>query len=76
MAENSSIVAEACAFASITELIAQKARTLRKCSLVRKIIQHVEYPALMARVTKIAEQDTAHLRKQLTPTVTSDAQLS
>ena len=42
----------------------ERARTVRKCSLVPKIIQHVEYPTLMARVTKIAEKDTAHLRKR------------
>ena len=53
----------------------ESAHTVRKCSFAHKVIQHVEYPALMARVTKIAEYDTAHLRKQLTPTVTSDAQL-
>ena len=41
------------------------AHTVKKCSLVHKIIQHVEYPALMARVTKIAEQDIAHLGNSL-----------
>ena len=53
----------------------KRAHTVSQCSLVHKIIQH-EYSELMARVTKIVEQDTAHLRKQLTPTSTSDAQLS
>jgi hypothetical protein len=50
--------------------------TVRKCSLVHEIIQHVEYPTMMARMAEIAKHDTAHWRKQLTPTVTSDAQLS
>ena len=54
----------------------KRAHTVSQCSLVHEIIQHVEYSELMARVTKIAEHDTAHLRKQLTPTATSDAQLS
>ena len=49
---------------------------MSQCSLVHEIIQHVEYSELMARVTKIAEHDTAHLRKQLTPAATIDAQLS
>ena len=60
------------------------AHTVRKLLLlllllllfVHEIIQHVEYPTPMARVAKITEYDTAHLRKQLTPTVTTDAQLS
>ena len=51
----------------------KRAHTVSQCSLVHEIIQHVEYSELMARVTKIAEHDTAHLRKQLTPTATSDA---
>ena len=32
--------------------------TVRKCSLVNKIIQRVEYPVLIARETKIAEYNT------------------
>jgi hypothetical protein len=55
--------------------ISEHMHTVRKCSLVHKIIQHVEYPTMMARVAEIAEHDTAHWRKQLTPTFTSDAQL-
>ena len=47
----------------------ERAHTVRKCSFVHEIIQHVEYP--MARVAKITEYDTAHLKKQLTPTVTT-----
>ena len=54
----------------------ERAHTVRKCSFVDKIIQHVEYPRPMARVAKNTEYDTAQLRKQLTPTVTTDAQLS
>ena len=54
----------------------ESAHTVRKCSFVHEIIQHVEYPTPMARGVKITEYDTAHLRKQLTPTVTTDAQLS
>ena len=54
----------------------ERAHTVRKCSFVHEIIQHVEYPTPMARVAKITEYDTGHLRKQLTPTVTTDAQLS
>ena len=54
----------------------ERAHTVRKCSFVHEIIQHVVYPAPMARVAKITEYDTAHLGKQLTPTVTTDAQLS
>ena len=42
----------------------ERAHTVRKCSLVHEIIQHVEYPTLMARVAKITEYDTAQLRKQ------------
>ena len=48
-----------------------RAHTWRKCSLVHKIIQHVEYLAPMARVTKFTENDTAHWRNLLSPTVTS-----
>ena len=44
-----------------------------ECSLVHEIIQHVECPMPMASPAKIAEYDTAHLRKQLAPTVTTDA---
>ena len=40
---------------------------------MHKIIQHVEYLALMARVTNCTENDTAHWRNLLTPTVTSDS---
>ena len=47
-----------------------------KCSFVHEIIQHVEYPTPMVRVAKITEYAALHLRKQLTPTVTTDAQLS
>ena len=54
----------------------KRAHTVSQCSLVHEIIQHVEYSELMARVTNITEHDTAHLRKQLTPTATSDTQLS
>ena len=54
----------------------ERAHTVRKCSFAHEIIQHVEYPTSMARVAKITEYDTAHLRKQLTPTVATDAQLS
>ena len=53
-----------------------RAHTVRTCSLVEEIIQHVEYPALTARVKKITQSVTAHLRKQLTQTVTNAAQLS
>ena len=49
-----------------------RAHTWRKCSLVNKIIQHVEYLAPMARVTKCTENDSAHWRNLLTLTVTSD----
>ena len=49
-----------------------RAHTWAKCSLVYKIIQHVEYLAPMARVTKCTENGTAHWRNLLTPTVTSD----
>ena len=49
----------------------ERAHTVRKCSFVHEIIQHVEYPMPTARVAKITEYDTAHLRKQLTPTVTT-----
>ena len=45
----------------------ERAHIVRKCSFVHEIIQHVEYPTPMARVAKITEYDTAHLRKQLTP---------
>ena len=54
----------------------ERAHTVRKCSFVHEIIQHVEHPTLMARMAKITEYDTTHLRKQLMPTVTTDAQLS
>ena len=54
----------------------ERTHTVRKCSFVLEIIQHVEYPMPMARVAKITEYDTAHLRKQLTPIVTTNAQLS
>ena len=54
----------------------ERAHTVRICSFVHEIIQHVEYLTPMARVAKITEYDTTHLRKQLTPTVTTDAQLS
>ena len=54
----------------------ERAHTVRKCSFVHEIIQHVEYPTSMARVAKITEYDTVHLKKQLTPTVATDAQLS
>ena len=54
----------------------ERAHTVRKCSFMHEIIEHVEYPMPMARVAKITEYDTAHLRKQLTQTVTTDAQLS
>jgi hypothetical protein len=40
---------------------------------VHEIIQHVEYPTMMACVAEIAEHNTTHWRKQLMPTVTSDA---
>ena len=53
-----------------------RAHIVRKCLFVHEIIQHVEYPTPMARVAKITEHDTAHLWKQHTPTVTTDAQLS
>ena len=53
-----------------------RVHTVSNCLLVKKIIQRVEYPELSARVKKITEKVTAHLRKQLTPTVTSAAQLS
>ena len=42
----------------------------------KKIIQRVEYAALIARVSKITEKSAAHLTKQLTLTVTSESQLS
>ena len=42
----------------------ERAHTVMKCSLVKDIIQHVDYPALTARVKKIAQQAIAHLRKQ------------
>ena len=54
----------------------ERTHTVKKCSFVHEIIQHVEYPTPMTRVEKITEYDTAHLRKQLTPPVTTDAQLS
>ena len=49
-----------------------RAHTWRKCSLVNKIIKHVENLAPMALVTKCTENDSAHWRNLLTPTVTSD----
>jgi hypothetical protein len=52
------------------------AHTWRKCSFVTEIIQHVEYSVPMARVAEIAQNVTAHWGNLLTPTVTSDAQLS
>ena len=36
--------------------------TWRKCSLVHKIIQHVEYSAPMARVNISAQNATTHLK--------------
>jgi peptide methionine sulfoxide reductase MsrB len=45
-------------------------------SFVTEIIQHVEYSVPMARVAVIAQNATAHWGNLLTPTVTSDAQLS
>ena len=36
----------------------KRAHTVRKSSLVHKIIQRVEYPALRACVAKISEHDT------------------
>ena len=54
----------------------ERVHTVGRCSFVHEIIQHVEYPTAMARVAKITKYDTAHLRKQLTQTVTTDAQLS
>ena len=54
----------------------ERAHTVRKCSLVPKIIQHVEYLTLMASVTNIAEKDTPNMRKQRKASVTSDVQLS
>ena len=38
---------------------------MRTCSLVRKVIQHVEYSMPMAPVPENAECYTADLRKQL-----------
>ena len=52
------------------------AHTWGKCSFVTEIIQHVEYSVPMARVAEIAQNATAHWGNLLTPTVTSDAQLS
>ena len=52
------------------------AHTWRNCSFVTEIIQHVEYSVPMARVAEIAQNATAHWGNLLTPTVTSDAQLS
>ena len=51
------------------------AHTVSQCSLVHKIIQHVEYSELMARVTKIADM-TPHtwgnsLRQQPRVTLSS-----
>jgi hypothetical protein len=43
---------------------------------VTEIIQHVEYSVPMARVAEIAQNATAHWGNLLTPTVTSDTQLS
>ena len=43
----------------------ERAHSVRKCSLVKDIIQHVEYPALTAPVKKIAQQATEHLRNSL-----------
>jgi hypothetical protein len=53
-----------------------RAHTWRKRSFVTKIIQHVGYSVQMACVAEIAQNATAHWGNLLTPTVTSDAQLS
>ena len=53
-----------------------RAHTWRKCSLVHKIIQHVEYLAPMARVTQCTGNDTAHWRFLLTESVTNEVLLS
>ena len=42
----------ACAFALIAELTAQEAHTVRKCSLVKKITQRVEYAELVNKITE------------------------
>jgi hypothetical protein len=42
----------------------------------KKYIQHVEYSVPMAGVAEIAQNATTHWGNLLTPTVTSDAQLS
>jgi hypothetical protein len=52
------------------------AHTWRKSSFVTEIIQHVEYSVPMASVAEIAQNAIAHWGNLLTPTVTSDAQLS
>jgi hypothetical protein len=52
------------------------AHTWRKRSFVTKIIQHVEYSVPMACVAEIAQNATAHWGNWLTPTITSDDQLS
>jgi hypothetical protein len=52
------------------------AHTWRKCSFVTEIIQHVEYSVPMARVAEFAHNATAHWGNLLTPTITSDTQLS
>jgi hypothetical protein len=52
------------------------AHTWGKCSFVTDIIQHVEYSVPMARVAEIAQNAPTHWGNLLTPTVTSDAQLS
>ena len=50
----------------------ESAHTVRKCSFVHEIIQHVEYPTPMARVAKITEYDTAkRLRQQSRLTLSS-----
>jgi hypothetical protein len=43
---------------------------------VTEIIQHVEYSQPMARVAEIAQNAATHWENLLTPTVTSDAELS
>jgi hypothetical protein len=52
------------------------AHTWGKCSFATEIIQHVEYSVPMACVAEIAQNATAHWGNLLTPTATSDAQLS
>ena len=37
-----------------------KEHTVRKCSLMHQIFQHLEDPAQMARVTKVSEQKAGH----------------